>query len=118
MAKVQVMLDGVLTEMEAPDVTPEQREVIRSARSDRLRLRIRLSATAFLARFTDEEYANIIGAANAQLEQGNAQLHRWIETVRAEGVVRVYAEQAQLAKSALIGAGLLTVQRANTIFAE
>jgi hypothetical protein len=76
-----------------------------------------LAGDVFLSHLTDLEYAGIIGAANAQLATGNAQLYRWIETVRATNRINLAGSEAQTAKAALIAAGLLTQERADLVFA-
>lgn len=76
-----------------------------------------LAGTVFQARFTDAELSAIYAAAAAQLAAGNAQLHRWITTVTAENKINLSGTEAQTAKAALVGAGLLTPPRADIVFA-
>jgi len=66
----------------------------------------------FLRRLTLPEYTAIIAAAGS-----NAQLSLWIDMLRVNGEVDVRGVDALAAKAALVGAGLLTSERANIIFA-
>lgn len=117
MAKISVLRDGSVVEQEIVTLGAGAREEKLQEIAQRRAARTSISATAFLARFTDQEYSAIITAANAELAQGGAQLYRWIETVRASGVVYPAGEQAGLARAALVGAELLTEERAEVIFA-
>lgn len=88
-----------------------------AAEARRAAMRPPITATDFLARLTDAEYIAIDAAAAAQKTQGNAQLARWIETLRATNQINLAGTEAQTAKAALVGAGLLTQQRADIVFA-
>lgn len=75
-----------------------------------------ISATNFIARFTDQEYSNINNAALAQMEQGIAQLKKWIDVATAEGFIDLDRQATKDAKAALVQAQLLTQARADLIF--
>lgn len=71
-----------------------------------------VEGVTFLARLVPAEYQAIIAAA-----AGNAALAMWIEMLRMRGEIDVTATTAQNAKAVLVGAGLLTPQRADAVFA-
>lgn len=64
----------------------------------------------FMARVTDEEYAAITGSENIQVR-------RWLDTFRLRGEIDVAGTTAQAAKACLVALGLLTQERADTVFA-
>jgi hypothetical protein len=76
-----------------------------------------LAGDVFLSRLTDKEYIDIKAAASAQEASSNAQLSRWIETLRATNRINLAGAEAQAAKAALVAAGLLTAPRADIVFA-
>lgn len=75
-----------------------------------------IDAPIFIARFTDTEYSNIKKAALAQIEQGGAQLQKWIDIATAEGFIDLDRPATQDAKLALVALKLLTQERADIIF--
>ena len=73
-------------------------------------------AADFISRFTDMEYSNIKKAALAQMDQGLAQLQKWIDVATTDGYIDLNRLATQEAKTALIQANLLTKERAEEIF--
>lgn len=71
-----------------------------------------INGALFLSRITDAEYTAIITAS-----QTNVPVARWIEILRIKGVVNLGDPIATNAKAGLVAMGLLTQQRADTIFA-
>lgn len=70
-----------------------------------------VEGAAFMARFTDDEYA----AARA-LEATNPQVARWLDTLRVRGEIDVNGRTAQAAKASLVALGVLTQARADETF--
>jgi hypothetical protein len=66
----------------------------------------------FLNRFTDEEYGNILKAA-----QTDVQIARWLDMFRLSREIDVAGQTAQEAKAAFVEKGLLSAERADVIFA-
>lgn len=73
-------------------------------------------AADFISRFTDMEYSNIKKAALAQMDQGLAQLQKWIDVATTDGYIDLDRPATNEAKQALIAANLLTQERADIIF--
>lgn len=73
-------------------------------------------ASDFISRFTDEEYSGIKKAASAQMDQGIAQLQKWIDVATTDGYIDLDRPATMEAKAALIAANLLTQERADIIF--
>lgn len=73
-------------------------------------------AADFISRFTDMEYSNIKKAALAQMDQGLAQLQKWIDVATTDGFIDLDRPATQEAKQALIQFNLLTQERAEEIF--
>lgn len=71
-----------------------------------------INGADFLARVTDDEYAAVISAANA-----NPMLGRWLDILRMRGSIDVSSEATQRAKAYLIAQYVLTQGRADEIFA-
>lgn len=103
-----------------PNPFPPADEIARrktAADARRVAMQPPLRGDMFLLRLTDAEYIAIKAAAATQESAGNAQLSRWIETVRATNQINLAGMEAQTAKAALVGAGLLTPARAIVVFA-
>lgn len=75
-----------------------------------------LAGDVFLSRLTDAEYIAIKAAAATQEAAGNAQLSRWIETLRATNSINLASNEAQAAKAAFVRDDLLTPERADIVF--
>lgn len=71
-----------------------------------------VTSAVFVRRFTAAEMAAIEAAA-----QQVQQLADWLARVEAEPLVWLGSDDAQAGKAALVGAGLLTQERADVIFA-
>lgn len=71
-----------------------------------------VDGVAFVTRLTDDEYAAILEAA-----QANIQVARWIDLLRLRGEIDLGGATAQAVKSGLVALGLIAEQRADQIFA-
>lgn len=70
-----------------------------------------VTSAAFIRRFTALEMAAIEAAAAV-----NEQLGAWLVRVETEPLVWLGSDEAQAGKAALVGAALLTQERADVIF--
>lgn len=71
-----------------------------------------IDGLTFFNRFTDEEYTNILNAA-----QTNVQIARWLDMLRLSRQINVTNQAAQDAKLAFVEEALLSAERADTVFA-
>ena len=92
------MLQELLDDLAQPELPSAPRHVV--------------DGVTFLSRIADAEMMAILAAGDS-----NAQIRRWIEQLRMLGEIDLDGTTAQAAKAGLVGAGLLTQERANIIFA-